>query len=95
MKVFKELKLIAGHFSPEEAREILMNIFLSKIRFHQNKNLSSEERFGIEDPTALKRIPELEGSMGIISKIIEDAKQNNETLEITSEVTISFSKINT
>jgi hypothetical protein len=94
MKVIKELKLIEGNFSPEEAREILMSVFLSKIHFHQNKNLSSEERFGKEDFTALKRIPELQGSMGIISKLIEEAKQNNETFEITSEVKISLSKSN-
>ncbi len=92
MKNTKELKLIDGHFSPDEAREILMNVFLGKIDFHQNKNFSSEERFGKQDVTALKRIPELQRSMDSISKIIEEAKQNNETLQITSEVRISLSK---
>jgi hypothetical protein len=94
MKAIKELKLIEGHFSPEEAREILMNVFLSKIHFHQNKNLSSEERFGKEDTTALKRIPELKSSMKLISQLIEEAKINNETLQIISEVRINLSKSN-
>lgn len=92
MENTKELKLIDGHFSPDEAREILMNVFLGKIDFHQNKNFSSEERFGKEDVTAVKRIPELNRSMDIISKLIADAKQNNETLQITSEVHIKLSK---
>ncbi|MFT5964202.1 MAG: 23S rRNA G2445 N2-methylase RlmL [Flavobacterium sp.] len=92
MKNTKELKLIDGHFSPDEAREILMNAFTGKIDFHENKNFSSEERFGTEDATALKRIPELLKSMDIISKIIEEAKQNNETLQITSEIQISLFK---
>jgi hypothetical protein len=92
MKVVKELKLIEGDFSPEEAREILMNVFLSKIHFHQNKNLSSEERFGKEDLTALKRIPELKSSMEMISQLIEEAKLNNETFQIISEVKINLSK---
>jgi hypothetical protein len=92
MKNTKELKLIDGHFSAEEAREILMNVFIGKINFHENKNFSSEERFGKEDVTALKRIPELQRSMDIISKIIDEAKQNNETLQITSDVHISLSK---
>jgi hypothetical protein len=71
-----------------------MNVFLSKIHFHQNKNLSSEERFGKEDTTALKRIPELKSSMEMISQLIEEAKINNETLQIISEVRINLSKSN-
>jgi hypothetical protein len=92
MKNTNELTLIDGHFSPDEAEEILMNIFSGKIDFHQNKNFSSEERFGKEDATALKRIPELRKSMNSIAKIIEAAKQNNETLQITAEVKINLFK---
>lgn len=92
MKNTNELTLIDGHFSPDEAGEILMNIFLGKIDFHQNKNLSSEERYGTEDVTAVKRIPELRKSMDSIAKIIEAAKQNNETLQITAEVKINLFK---
>ena len=92
MKNTKEMKLIDGHFSPDEAREIVMNVFLSKIKFHQNKNFSSEERFGNEDVNAVKRIPELKKSMIAISELIDSAKQNNETLELTSQVKIQVSK---
>jgi ribosomal protein L22 len=92
MKNTKVLKLIEGSFSPDEAREILMNVFSSKIQFNKMKNFSSEERFGKEDITALKRIPELKKSMDIISKLIEEAKQNNETIQIISEVKITLSK---
>jgi len=92
MKNIKELKLIEGNFSPDEAREILMNVFLGKIQFHQNKKFSSEERFGKEDINAVNRILELKKSMIIISELIDIAKQNNETLKITSEVKIQLSK---
>ncbi len=92
MKNIKELKLIEGNFSPDEAREILMNVFLGKIQFHQNKKFSSEERFGKEDINAVNRILELKKSLVIISELIEIAKQNNETLKITSEVKIQLSK---
>lgn len=91
MKNTNEFKLIDGHFSPDEAREIVMNVFLEKIQFHKNKNFSSEERFGKEDITAVKRILELKRSMDSISKLIEEAKQNNETLQIISEVKINIS----
>jgi hypothetical protein len=92
MKNTNDLKLIDGQFSPDEAREILMSVFIGKIDFHENKNFSSEERFGKVDLTALKRIPELQRSMDIISRIIDEAKENNETLQITSDIQISLSK---
>ena len=92
MKNTNAFKLIEGSFSPDEAREILMNIFSSKIQFNQMKNFSSEERFGKEDTTAVKRIPQLKKSMDMISKLIEEAKQNNETIQIISEVKITLSK---
>jgi hypothetical protein len=92
MKNTNDLKLIDGQFSPDEAREILMSVFIGKIDFHENKNFSSEERFGKVDLTALKRIPELQRSMDIISRIIDEAKENNETLQITTDIQISLSK---
>lgn len=91
MEYATELKLIEGFFSPDEAREILMNVFLSKINFHKGKNFSSEERFGKEDVYALKRIPELKRTIESINELIENAKNNNQTLEITSEITIKSS----
>ena len=45
MKKNETFNLIDGVFSVDEAREILMNIFSTKIQFHEMKNLSSEERF--------------------------------------------------
>jgi len=92
MKNTKELILITSHFSPDETREILMSVFTGKIDFHESKSFSSQERFGKVDLNALKRITELRRSMGITSKIIDEAKQNNETLKITSEIQISLSK---
>ncbi|MFM2041287.1 MAG: hypothetical protein RLZZ493_1876, partial [Bacteroidota bacterium] len=38
------------------------------------------------------RIPELNESLAIINQLIENAKKNNETITIQSEVSISFSK---
>ncbi len=92
MKNTKELTLMNGNYSSDEAREILFNLFSNKINFHQMKNFSSQERFGKESKTALKRITQLKKSMLVASKIIDKAKKNNETLEILSEIKITFSK---
>lgn len=92
MKNTKILKLIEGQFSPDDAREIVRNVFLSKIQFHQNKNFSSNERFGKEDSTAVQRIPELIESLDTLLRIIEEAQKNKEILQIIAEVKINRSK---
>jgi hypothetical protein len=93
MKNTKEITLMKGEYSSDEAREILFNMFSNKINFHQMKNFSSQERFGKESKTALKRIAQLKKSMLVASKILDKAKKNNETLEILSEVKITFFKV--
>ena len=39
-----QFDLIDGEFSTEEAREILMNLFSEKIRFHEVQILAKQER---------------------------------------------------
>lgn len=92
MKNQHVFKLIDGDFSTRESREILQNIFSKKIQFHQIKNLSSQERFGLEDKNALIRIPQLKKSIEKILKIIETAEKKGKQLEIKSEIVISFIK---
>lgn len=55
----EKLILIEGVFKNDEARELLMNIFSAKLTFHHQNNFSSRERFGKDDETAQKRVPEL------------------------------------
>lgn len=92
MKNQKIFKLIDGRFSSNESREILQNVFSSKIQFHQIKNFSSRERFGKDDETALIRIPQLNNSLKEIIELIREAEKNGEQVEIKSEVIISTYK---
>jgi DNA-directed RNA polymerase subunit F len=57
------LSLIEGSFSAEEAKEILLKIYHTKLNFHQRNNLSSLERFAKNNATADLRIPVLEKSI--------------------------------
>ena len=91
MNKTEKLNLIEGNFSDVEAKDILMNIFSSKINFHQLKNFSSQERFGKDDETAKKRIPELKVEIERLKQILSEAKAKNKTLVISSEINISFS----
>jgi hypothetical protein len=85
-----KLSLIAGEFSQEEAREILMNVFSTKINFHQRKNFSSWERFGEDDPTAVKRLPALQEEVAHLEQLLSAAKNSGARLRIHADITLEF-----
>ncbi len=86
----KRIKLIDGEFSPNDTLDILLNLYSSKIKFHELKNLSSKERLGKEDPVAVKRIPELKKGMDEIQELLKKANQKKDKLIIKSFVNIIF-----
>ncbi len=86
------IKLIDGEFSATEAMEIILNVFSSKVKFHQMKNFSSMVRFGKEDKIASKRIPQLLKSIESISKMIKESGNTENVFNIKSDVIITVSK---
>lgn len=86
----ESLQLIEGTFTDDEANEILMNIFLTKINFHEMKDFSSQERFGKQDEIAMKRIPALKTEIQKLKKILLEAKAQNKKLAVSSEINISL-----
>ena len=90
MKKSEELNLIDGIFKPGDARRILTDVFLSKIRYHQMNNLSSKERFGIEDAAAVHKIPILMAGVAKVKAIIEFAEKEGMMLELNAQVTITL-----
>jgi DNA-directed RNA polymerase subunit F len=92
MAKLKKLSLIKGDFTILEARDILYNIFSTKINYHQRNNFSHKERFGKEDPIAKKRIPALKKELVKLEKVLDEAIANNSKLVINSEITILLTK---
>lgn len=90
MKRTEKLTLIDGSFTHEEAKEILVNIYSSKINFHTMKNWSSQERFGKDDEIAKKRIPALRKEIKKLDSILTKAKAKNKKLVVSSEINISI-----
>jgi hypothetical protein len=90
MKKNETLRIIDGNFNYDEAKEILMNILSSKINFYCLKNWSSQERFGIEDVSAQKRIPALRNEVKKLEEILSEAKAKNKQLVVSSDINISF-----
>lgn len=91
MKRKEKLILIDGVFSGDDANEILMNIFTTKIAFHEVKNFGSQERNGKEDKSSLKRMTDLKKERDKLKLIIAEAKANNKRLTIKSEINIVLS----
>jgi hypothetical protein len=92
MKNYEKLTLIEGEFSNEEASEILTNIFMTKIRFHEAKNFSSQVRLGKDDEIAQERIPALKKEFKKLQDILSEANLKNKKLVISSEINISISE---
>ncbi len=92
MQAMEKLSLIDGSFDAEESKEILFSIFSNKIHFHEMKNFSSQLRFGKDNATALKRIPELKKNLEKLVQIVTEAKDSNKILKITADINIVFSE---
>lgn len=70
--------LVKGSFSKEDAREIINNLFGSKISFHKNRNFSNEIRFNQQDKHALRRAKELRESLDRCLAAIDSLPENGQ-----------------
>ncbi len=86
----KTIKLIAGEFSPEEAREVLYSLLRSKIEFHCQKDFSSQERFGNPDLDSKKRVAELREAQEEMFAFMQQALEENRKVKLASEIIISL-----
>ncbi len=86
----EKLTIINGDFTSDEAKEVLMDLFRSKINFHTIKNWSTQERFGKDDLIAQDRIPALTKEMKKLEEILIEAKNKNKRLVINSDIYISL-----
>lgn len=87
------MTLIEGVFTEQEASDILLGILTAKIKFHQLRNFSSQERYGCDDATAQKRIPELQRTMSQIKSILAEARTAGKQLRIQSEIHIELTDV--
>ncbi|MBP9688832.1 MAG: hypothetical protein KBE91_04420 [Bacteroidia bacterium] len=93
MKNNNNFTLIDGVFTPQEAREVLLNIFNSKIRFHKAKIFSFRERNGIEDEASNTRVLQLKNTMEKLELFINQCEQDGEKLTVKSEIAITLNSL--
>jgi hypothetical protein len=92
METNLNLSLINGFYSPEEAKEILMNVFASKIQFHELKNLRSMVTRDCEDDTSTLRVTQLKKAVEELNELLKKANENNLELSIQSSIEITLRK---
>ncbi|MHA6247359.1 hypothetical protein ACXYMU_05425 [Pontibacter sp. CAU 1760] len=78
--------LIAGEYTPLEAKEILFKTIESKINFHELKSFSSLMRLGYADEKSEARLEELREAKKQVIAMVEKATQENTTLKIQATV---------
>jgi len=86
----EKLVLIEGKFSYEEVKDILINIFSTKIQFHEMKDFSSMERFGRADEIAQIRISALKKELTKLQDILAEAKAKQKKLIVSSDINITL-----
>jgi len=86
----KNYCLISGSFSPDAARQVLMSLINYKINFHQLNDWSRRERFGEDNPAALKRVEELSQAREDIAHLLEEAAAMGLKLSIKSNIEIGL-----
>lgn len=88
MQTSQSFELINGEFTLEEARELLTNLYADKVKFHELKNFSSNERFGTNDVVAEKRIPELKADIEAIKSLLGHSDIGNSNVQINASIQI-------
>jgi hypothetical protein len=82
--------LISGEFDNLQAREVLFSLIDSKIKFHNLKNFSHEERFGIKDKESTKRLTELKELRAEILRFLENNEDSDFVYKISSAISIEM-----
>ena len=90
MNTFEKQSLIKGSFEPDDAKEILGNLFRNKINHHNVSAFSIDVRTGQDSPIDRTRVQELKTSIDYLNKVIEEAKTKNKQLVINCDVKIKL-----
>ena len=90
MKKTETIELIKGTFTPDHAREILLQLLDSKINFHNLKNWSSRERLGKPDAYSEQRLGHLKESRKKVQALVSKSIDEEKTVTINSTIEINI-----
>jgi len=84
------IKLIDGTYSAKDAAEILYSVLDDKIKFHNIQITSCLERNQGELEHSRTRLQELKKEREKIAELISEAKENNLSLRLSSQIQVDF-----
>ncbi len=90
MADIKNFKLIDGTFAPEEATEILNQVFSEKIKFHMGLKFGLYERLGITSEFSSKRFEELKQDKEELLELVRLAHLMGKKVRVNSDVYVEF-----
>lgn len=93
MKENENIKLIDGLYSPEKAKEILINVINSKIQFHALQSFISWEKDGFKNVEIHKRLLELKESRENITKLFDNMDNTINNVQMKASIDIKFISI--
>jgi hypothetical protein len=85
-----QFKLISGEFSSKQAKDILTDLYSSKIKFHSVCALRHEEKYSKTSSFHADRIFELKSERDQILKFLEN-RTADEKVKIESTISITIS----
>ena len=95
MKLLNEFRLVDGEYNLQEVKEIVLNLIDDKIKFHQLKAFSDNERLGeTTNEHSNSRLNDLKSSKNEIIQLIQtlsnDEESESKKFKIYSEVKIEL-----
>ncbi len=86
----KNYRFIEGEFSLAEAKEILLSLFLDKIKFHEQKDFSYLEQMGKNHVKSKQRIVELHKDIQSIQDFMDVSNAQDMVVKINAEINITL-----
>jgi hypothetical protein len=86
--VAEKFTLIEGVFTADEATELLLNLYGTKIQFHENRNFSSMERFGYQMEKDQSRITALKLAREELKKLLNEAVKDGSQLSVVAKIEV-------
>ncbi len=90
METSKSLDLIRGCFEPADAREIVLTLLSDKMKFHNLRNLSSQERFGTPDSSAIGKLEHLKAAKREAELFFSEAIAGGNRITINSTISMQI-----
>lgn len=84
------IKLIDGNFTPAEAKEVMVDMLSSKIKFHTNKNFSKEEMEGEPCKNSIRRMKELAAARLDVAEVMNFAMSEGLKVKIKANIEVEF-----